>query len=118
MEEKFSVTIESYDSYAVLTPVGPVLGSGIVQLREALDEYLKAPAQNLLIELSGILYFTSGALDVLLKARKKAMDHRCRVVLVSSQEEIQELIEITGCKALFPFYNSLDAAIRELQLNS
>ena len=84
-------------------------------VREALYALLANPPERpLVLDLQNVRFLSSQALGMLLALRKKSADMGVQVVLAAVRPELARILEITNLNALFPSFETREAAIAEL----
>jgi anti-anti-sigma factor len=102
-----SLKFEEKENYTICAMKGDLAGEGIARLRNAMDDQLLKGAKCLVLLLNDIHNFNSTALDTILALQNKFYPKGCELVLIVSQTEIRELLDITCCSSFFPIYESL-----------
>jgi anti-anti-sigma factor len=96
------------DAYSVCTIQGDLTGQAISEFRNAVAEKLSENnIRHLLLELNEIHNFNSTALDTILSLQNNISREKCELVLIVSQPDIRELLDITCCSSFFSIYESL-----------
>jgi len=70
--------------------------------------------KNLLLDVSGMSFISSGGLSVLQDAYEKAEARGGTVLIVGANEQIMELFGVVGFQRIFAFYRDLNAALQAL----
>jgi anti-anti-sigma factor len=102
-----SLNFEEKETYTICVMTGDLAGEAIARLRSAMDDLLLKGTKRLVILLDDIHNFNSTALDTILALQNKFYPKGCELVLIVSQSEIRELLDITCCSSFFPIYESL-----------
>ncbi|WP_051709637.1 STAS domain-containing protein [Streptomyces sp. NRRL S-350] len=79
---------------------------------EALGAALDQRPALLAVDLAGVDLFTSTGLNLLLEARRRALDDRIRFVLVAPSPRTVRVLELTGTAPLFPVHATAEDAVR------
>ena len=86
-----------------------------------LEEFFRAVSgaftpevRNLLLDVSGMSFISSGGLSVLQDAYKKAEARGGTVLIVGANEQIMELFGVVGFQKIFAFYRDLNTALQTL----
>ncbi|MGN2636702.1 STAS domain-containing protein [Nocardia takedensis] len=95
-------------STAVLTVNGEVDVASAPQLQSAIEEALKAQPPVLVVDLSGVGFFGSAGLSVLLVASEAAPAGGLRVV---ASDQVRRPIEVTGLDKLLALFDDVDRAV-------
>ncbi|MET8654000.1 MULTISPECIES: STAS domain-containing protein [Nocardia] len=98
----------SVGSTAVLTVSGEVDVASAPQLQSAIDEALREQPPVLVVDLSGVGFFGSAGLSVLLVATEAAPSGGLRVV---ASDQVRRPIEVTGLDKLLAVFDTLDRAV-------
>lgn len=70
-----------------------------------------APGIRLILDMTGLRFFSSAGLTLLVQLRRAAADHRMDVRLAGDQRAVALPLELTGLRDLFPIYGTADAAL-------
>ncbi|OKI06639.1 hypothetical protein AMK13_17295 [Streptomyces sp. CB02056] len=92
-----------------------VLDSEPVAAR-ALDAALVRRPALLAVDLAGVELFTCTGLNLLLAARRRALDIGIPLVLVAPSGRTLRVLELTGTAALFPVHPTVEDALRHRPL--
>ncbi|MFE7595213.1 STAS domain-containing protein [Kitasatospora sp. NPDC057512] len=84
----------------------------------ALDATLVRRPALLAVDLAGVELFTCTGLNLLLVARRRALDIGIPLVLVAPSERTLRVLELTGTAALFPVHPTVEDALRHRPLPS
>ncbi|WP_309234358.1 STAS domain-containing protein [Nocardia sp. XZ_19_385] len=93
---------------AVLTVEGEVDLSSAPELQSATDEALRAGRSVLVMDLSGVTFFGSAGLNVLIRALRVLPPNGLRVVISAP---VQRAIEVTGLDSQIPLRTTLEQAL-------
>lgn len=85
------------------------------KLEEKLLALIDGGEKQILFNLEHLDYISSAGLRVLLMAAKKLKVANGKIVLASLKDQIREVFEIAGFSAIFPIFDSEDAALRSFQ---
>lgn len=108
------------------TPVGPgntvvLTVSGEVDLLTA-DEFeaqlksvLSPPNEVVILDMSGVKFFSSAGLSVLLASAESATSSDIDFRLVTTERVVLRPLEVTGVSGAFTVYDSVDEAIASTQ---
>ncbi|MFP1677306.1 STAS domain-containing protein [Alloalcanivorax sp. C16-2] len=90
-----------------------VLMSQTPTYRAALLRHMDDGVENIIVDLSGVRYMDSSGLSILVSLHKKAREQGGRVVLVSPNDGVRALIELTSLNQLFDIYADEKSAIEQ-----
>lgn len=105
---------ERSDDILILRPRGRLDSSSSPELERLLVEQLDAGCQRLVLDFSGLDYISSAGLRVVLLAGKKLRASRGNIVLVSLQEMVREVFDMSGFLALFDVADTLDEGLAKV----
>ena len=105
---------ESRDDILILRPSGRLDSSSSPELERLLGEQLDAGCQRLVLDFSGLDYISSAGLRVVLLAGKKLRASKGRMVLVSLQDMVREVFDMSGFLALFAVADTLDEGLAKV----
>jgi anti-sigma B factor antagonist len=83
-------------------------------LHERLWPLLPQPDRTVIMDLSGVAFLGSAGLSELAAASDLAGRHGTVILLVASSRAVLRPLEVTGLHTLFPVFDSLESALREL----
>jgi anti-anti-sigma factor len=104
------VIIEKTNSYNSITLKGRLDTITSVPFEKQILALIEAGELNFLINCEHLNYISSAGLRVLLLSSKKITPSGGRVILVSLQDHIKEVFEISGFTSIFKIFNSYDEA--------
>ncbi|MEU7143445.1 STAS domain-containing protein [Nocardia sp. NPDC046473] len=102
------VNLNWVDSVAVLTVGGEVDAASAPELQSGIEDALGHAPALLVVDLSGVRFFGSAGLSVLLFAVEAAAKGGLRVVASS---QVRRPIEVTGLDGVIEVYETLHAAL-------
>lgn len=80
-----------------------------------LREYIEAnPPGRMVFDFSGVTFFSSRVLSLLLETRARLEPHHGEVVITSLSPQLQRVFEITNLDRVFSFYPDKAAAVEKL----
>ncbi|MET9677672.1 STAS domain-containing protein [Streptomyces sp. NPDC006482] len=111
--ERFRVEVRPVpqEETAVLVLVGELDRDTVDPLREALAERLGAG--RIVLDCSALGFCDSSGLNTLLRARLRMREAGGRLELVGIRRPVARMFEITGARAVFRVYETLDEALSE-----
>lgn len=105
---------ERRDDILILRPLGRLDSSTSPELERLLTEQLDAGSQRLVLDFSGLNYISSAGLRVVLLAGKKLRASKGRMVLVSLQDMVREVFDMSGFLALFAVADTLEEGLTQV----
>lgn len=102
-----------HNEVVIMSLSGRLDAMSATDCEKVVDEVLGSGARLLLIDLGEVSYVSSAGLRVILKAAK-ALYGSGRLALARPQEDVREVLEMTGFGEIMPIHDSLDEAIAEL----
>lgn len=105
---------EHRDDILVLRPRGRLDSSSSPELERLLTEQLDAGSQRLVLDFSDLEYISSAGLRVVLLAGKKLRASKGKMVLVSLQDMVREVFDMSGFLALFAVADTLDEGLTQV----
>ncbi|WP_433655144.1 STAS domain-containing protein [Nocardia sp. CA-128927] len=103
-----AVDLDWVDSAAVLTIGGEVDAASAPQLQAGIEAALAAEPVLLVVDLSGVRFFGSAGLSVLLLAAEAVARIALRVV---ASAEVRRPIEVTGLDGILDLFDTLQGAL-------
>lgn len=104
----FEVRVESRESATVVTATGEVDIATAPHLRETLEHTLTTTPPVLILDFSGVTYFDSTGLDVLVHLRNITEDGQLHLVV---SRAVRRPLLITGLDRLIPTHDDLASAL-------
>lgn len=90
-----------------------VLMSQTPTYREALLRHMDDGVENMIVDLSSVRYMDSSGLSILVSLHKKARENGGRVVLISPNDGVRALIELTNLTHIFDIYADEKSAMEQ-----
>ena len=87
------------------------------QLERRVLEALGRGASEILVDLSEVTFIDSTTIGILMRARKRLIPLKGRLLLVCSDQNILRLFEITALDRLFEVYRTRDEALEHVDGN-
>ena len=89
---------------------------GLEQVSQQISDLIKnQKPKNLLIDFSGVKFFSSQALGILLDAKKKLSAHKGNVIISGINPQLYRVFKITNLDKIFKFYPDAQSAINDLK---
>lgn len=95
----------------IVSPGGRLDSSSSPELERLLTEQLETGCQRLVLDFSRLDYISSAGLRVVLLAGKKLRASQGRMVLVSLQDMVREVFDMSGFLTLFAVADTLDEGL-------
>ena len=95
----------------LITVNGRFDSSNSDELEEALKASMDAGRYKLVLDLSGVSYFSSAALRALVSALRECKKHRGDVRIATPSERVSEVLSLAGLDSLFESYDDLTQAV-------
>jgi len=95
----------------VVSPQGEVDISNLSVLDQVLAEALQRRPRGLVVDLSGITYIDSGGVSSLLRAGQRFSRQGGQLALADGSRFVRRLLQMTGIDRLFPYFETLPAAL-------
>lgn len=98
----------------IVRPGGRLDSSSSPEFERLVTEQLDAGCQRLALDFSRLDYISSAGLRVVLLAGKKLRASQGRMVLVSLQDMVREVFDMSGFLALFAVADTLDEGLAKV----
>lgn len=109
---EFSIQSEEVpDDAAVIAVAGELDLYSAPQLKEALLAALDNGAAKVVVDMTGVNFIDSSALGVLIGAVKRLHSREGKLVLVSVDENVNWIFQITGLNSVFDIFPTRDEAL-------
>jgi len=102
------------DGVAIITVAGELDLYTAPRLKENLLAALEDEVLKVVIDMSGVHFIDSSALGVLIGGVKRIKPKGGRIVLVSIDENVNWIFQITGLNSVFDIFSSREDALRNL----
>ncbi len=105
--------ISSYNrnGSTIIVVVGRIDAVTSAELSKWLDEEITPPEYNVILDCSEVNYVSSAGLRVMLQLTKLAKQNGVAFSLCRPQENLREVLDISGFSELFPIHADLDQAV-------
>lgn len=112
-DRRLNLTVHRYQGgRAVVTVTGEVDLATAGRLAGVLTDEVHDELQTLLVDLSGVTFFDSGGVNVLLRTRRRADARRLWLCLVTDAGgPVERVLKLTGMAGRFDCYGSVGAAL-------
>jgi len=102
------------DGMAVITVAGELDLYTAPRLKENLLAVLEDDILKIVVDMAGVHFIDSSALGVLIGGVKRLKPRGGRLVLVSVDENVNWIFQITGLNSVFDIFSSREDALRSL----
>lgn len=102
------------DGIAIITVEGELDLYTAPRLKESLMAALEDDMLKIVVNMTGVHFIDSSALGVLIGGVKRLKPKGGRLVLVSVDENVNWIFQITGLNAVFDIFHSQEDALRNL----
>lgn len=102
------------DGIAIITVAGELDLYTAPRLKEQLLSIIEEGVLKIAVDMTGIHFIDSSALGVLIGGVKRLKPKGGSLVLVSVDENVNWIFQITGLNSVFDLYNTKDAALAAL----
>lgn len=106
-----NVSTRQQENHVVVAPIGEIDLHTAPQLQTELSDQLRAGADRLIVDLTGVDFCDSTGVNVLLAALRKAQEQGGSLCLVGLQPAVRKVLGITGLDRVFPVADSVESAI-------
>lgn len=109
------IASETYDHMAVLACKGEMVGDETDRLRlEALSQ-MEHDVRDFVLDLSGMEFIDSQGLETLIWLQDQSAESLGQVRLAACQENLTEILRITGLASRFDTHEDVESAVRSLR---
>ena len=105
------INVENKDNGAILHLDGKIIGDGVAQFKQAIEEQINSNINWLILDLSGVPLMDSSALGTIIMAFHRLKERNGKIVLLYAQKSILEILNITKLNSLFEIYDNMQMAI-------
>ncbi len=109
-----NITEHRQGGAVVLRLAGAITGEDADRLGQRLADVLEGPGVRVVVDMAGVTLLDSRALEVLVEATEKLIRGGEALILVSANDVIREVLDLTDVASLFEQYDNLGAAIGSL----
>lgn len=107
------ISVRQRDGVTILAPRGKItIGSGDVDLRNAVHEQLEAGQRNILIDMGGVSTIDSSGIGELVSAYTSVSNRGGKVKLLHIPSKVADILQITQLISVFDSYSDEDEAVR------
>ena len=108
------IDVKDRDNGAILHLNGKVIGDGVPQLRQTIEDQINSGANWLILDLAEVPLMDSSALGTIIAGFLKLREKEGKLVLLNARENIVDVLAITKLDSLFEIYNDVEAALRSI----
>lgn len=114
----FSIEHTIQNRYIHCVVTGAVLTTSYKQLYDGLERALKKCEGVLyfVVDYSHVTMFTSTCINVLITLQENITANGYELVLISTQNDINDILDITGFTQVYPVYDSMQLFLQEKAL--
>ena len=111
----FRIDTEPLDGMGLLAVTGELDLATAPRLREAIDTFVEAGVQRLVIDLSAVDFVDSVALAVLVRTRQRLGDHGELALVVQPESYGMLIFEASGIANVLPLFDTRAEAVAHLK---
>ena len=108
------IETKSKNNGAILYLSGKVIGDGVPQLKQTIEERINSGANWLMIDLAEVPLMDSSALGTIIAAFLKLRERNGKLVLLNARENILDVLAITKLDSLFEVYDDMQVALESI----
>ena len=91
-------------------------GQGLEEVAQKISELIKnSKPHNIIIDFTGVKFFSSQTLGILLDARKKISSYNGNIVISGINPQLYRVFKITNLDKIFNFYPDAQTATNDLK---
>ncbi len=110
------VNVRQRDGVTILDLKGKItIGSGDLELRNAVHDAVNGGAKNILVNLSEVTTIDSSGVGELVSSYTTVTNRGARLKLVSLPAKVQDVLTVTQLITVFDVYDTEDEAVRSFQ---
>ncbi|ABS55677.1 anti-sigma-factor antagonist [Methanoregula boonei 6A8] len=110
-ETTFTLTVAKHDTAAILSVKGRIDATTAGEFEGAINSHIGMGERQIILDLSGLAYISSGGLRVLLATAKKLHSNGDRFVLCGLSVEVQKVMNLAGFTTIFSIYATVSDAL-------
>jgi anti-anti-sigma factor len=108
--------VRQRDGVTILDLKGKItIGSGDLELRNAVHDAVNGGAKNILVNLSEVTTIDSSGVGELVSSYTTVTNRGARLRLVSLPAKVQDVLTVTQLITVFDVYDTEDEAVRSFQ---
>ena len=105
------IDAKSEDNGVILRLDGKVIGDGVPQFKQTVEEWISSGIDWLIIDLAEVPLMDSSALGTVIAAFLRLREQNGKLVLLNAQKSILDVLAITKLNSLFEVYDDMQAAL-------
>lgn len=105
------INAKSEDNGVILCLDGKVIGDGVPQFKQTVEEWISSGIDWLIIDLAEVPLMDSSALGTVIAAFLRLREQNSKLVLLNAQKSILDVLAITKLNSLFEVYDDMQAAL-------
>ncbi|GMA18091.1 STAS domain-containing protein [Arsenicicoccus piscis] len=105
---KLQITTADHEHLAVLAVTGEIDIATSTQLRQAIDEVVRAGAIDVVLDLRQVTFMDSSGLSVVVGRLKMLRRVDGRLSVVGADAKIRRIFEVTGLDQVVPLYDTVE----------
>jgi anti-sigma B factor antagonist len=105
------IDAKSKDNGAILNLDGKIIGDGVPQFKQTVEEWIDSGVDWIIIDLAEVPLMDSSALGTIIASFLKLREKNGKLILTNAQKSILDVLAITKLNSLFEIYDSMQAAL-------
>ena len=106
------IDAKNKDNGVVLHLNGKIIGDGVPQFKQVVEEHISSGANWIIIDLAHVPLMDSSALGTVIAAFLKLRENDRKLVLINAQKSILDVLAITKLNSLFEVYDDMQSALK------
>lgn len=90
-------------------------GQGLDEVAQTISELIKNKPRNIIVDFTGVKFFSSQMLGILLDARKKIISYNGNIIISGINPQLYRVFKITNLDKIFKFYSDVKNATDDLK---
>ncbi|MFP4353727.1 MAG: STAS domain-containing protein [Phycisphaerae bacterium] len=107
-----NIEVQKYGAVSLVQPAGPLVGDDARQCKAAIREAIKESLGRVVLDLSGVSYVDSVALESLLEMSEKLEESGRTLKLCAVNETVRQVLELTELAPRFEYFEDANVATR------
>ena len=108
------IDTKSKNNGTILHLSGKIIGDGVPQLKQTIDERIDLGATWLILDLAEVPLMDSSALGTIIAAFLRLQSDNRKLVLLNAQKGIRDVLAITKLDSLFEVYDDMQMALESV----
>jgi len=109
------ITEKRTDQYTILKISGRLDAANSYDFENKMLKLIEDGVNTFLMDFSALDYISSSGLRVFLVSAKKIENTNGKIVIFAAKPNVKDVFQITGFSTLFPMFNSLEEAKKNLE---